>query len=80
MNKMGIVNGKTELKQGFRTGGNKGFHIVFPNGWTVSVQIGKGNYCENYDLDADDIVDLYTEKPNLQSIDEEVWCWNKDKH
>ena len=27
----------------------KGFHITFENGWTVSVQFGRGNYCENYD-------------------------------
>jgi hypothetical protein len=25
----------------------KGFHIQFANGWTVSVQWGPGNYCEN---------------------------------
>ena len=26
----------------------KGFHIVFPNGWTVSVQFGVGNYCGHH--------------------------------
>jgi hypothetical protein len=26
---------------------NKGFQITFANGWTVSVQFGRGNYCEN---------------------------------
>lgn len=26
---------------------NKGFQMTFPNGWTVSVQWGPGNYCEN---------------------------------
>lgn len=25
---------------------NQGFHITFPNGWTVSVQFGPGNYCQ----------------------------------
>ena len=25
-----------------------GFHITFENGWTVSVQFGPGNYCDNY--------------------------------
>lgn len=29
---------------------NKGFHITFENGWTVSVQWGAGNYSDNYDL------------------------------
>lgn len=28
----------------------KGFHMVFPNGWTVSVQFGPGNYGSNYNL------------------------------
>lgn len=36
---------------GFRITGKKGFHITFANGWTVSVQFGPGNYCDNYDLD-----------------------------
>lgn len=26
---------------------NKGFHITFSNGNTISVQFGAGNYCEN---------------------------------
>lgn len=26
----------------------KGFHIKFENGWTVSVQFGRGNYCDHY--------------------------------
>lgn len=26
----------------------RGFHVKFANGWTVSVQWGYGNYCENY--------------------------------
>lgn len=26
---------------------NKGFHITFENGWTVSVQWGGGNYISN---------------------------------
>ncbi len=34
----------------FRITGKKGFHITFDNGWTVSVQFGPGNYCDNYDL------------------------------
>jgi hypothetical protein len=34
---------------GFRITGKKGFHITFANGYTVSVQFGPGNYCDNYD-------------------------------
>ena len=26
---------------------NKGFQMSFPNGWTISVQWGPGNYCQN---------------------------------
>lgn len=33
---------------GFRITGKKGFHITFANGYTVSVQFGPGNYCDNY--------------------------------
>lgn len=27
---------------------NKGFHMTFENGYTVSVQWGAGNYCDNH--------------------------------
>jgi len=32
----------------FRITHNKGFHITFPNGLTLSTQFGGGNYCENH--------------------------------
>jgi len=32
----------------FRITGKKGFHVSFDNGYTVSVQFGPGNYCDNY--------------------------------
>lgn len=28
----------------------KGIHLAFDNGVTLSVQIGGGNYCDNYDM------------------------------
>ena len=31
---------------GFRSCKNKGFQMTFENGWTVSVQYGKANYCD----------------------------------
>ena len=34
----------------FKISGGKGFHVTFENGWTVSVQFGPGNYCDNYDM------------------------------
>lgn len=33
----------------FKITGNRGFHITFPNGITLSTQFGWGNYCNNYD-------------------------------
>ena len=29
--------------------GDKGFQMTFENGYTVSVQFGEYNYCDNYD-------------------------------
>mgnify|MGYP003346433659 CR=1 FL=1 len=29
--------------------GHNGFHMTFANGYSVSVQFGSGNYCENCD-------------------------------
>lgn len=33
--------------KGFRITGGRGFQMKFPNGYTVSVQFGMNNYCEN---------------------------------
>lgn len=35
--------------QGFRLSSDKGFHVGFKNGYTVSVQFGPGNYGDHYD-------------------------------
>lgn len=40
----------------FKITDNKGFHITFENGYTVSVQFGAGNYSDNYSLG---IMDYY---------------------
>lgn len=34
----------------FKTTSGKGFQMTFANGWTVSVQFGAWNYCDNYNL------------------------------
>ena len=34
----------------------RGFHLTFDNGWTISVQIGYGNYCANRDKGSFDTV------------------------
>jgi hypothetical protein len=38
----------------FKITRNKGFHITFENGWTVSVQFGGGNYCDNFNMNGFD--------------------------
>ena len=37
----------------FRSCRNKGFHMTFENGWTISVQWGRENYCEQVENEAD---------------------------
>lgn len=34
-----------------RISGNKGFAMTFENGFTISVQFGSSNYCENRSFD-----------------------------
>ena len=38
---------------GFQICGNRGFHVTFENGYTVSVQFGWGNYCSNRHAEPD---------------------------
>ncbi len=38
----------------FQISDQKGFHITYKNGYTVSVQFGGGNYCTNRDLPIED--------------------------
>ena len=38
---------------------NKGFHIEFDNGLTISVQFGRGNYCNNRNSNVDDSTGNY---------------------
>lgn len=52
---------------------NKGFHITFDNGWTVSVQWGRSNYCDNKTYDNDTVIS--NSCPNA-----EVWAWNNKRN
>ena len=58
----------------FKITSHKGFHITFENGWTVSVQFGGGNYCENYDMP----IGSEHQAPVLKSKDAEIAAWDKD--
>lgn len=62
------------MKKKIRICQSKGFHITFENGWTVSVQFGIGNYCENYD----NSVEEFSELGNIDyaSDNAEVWAWD----
>lgn len=37
-------------KKGFTITDGKGFHLKFSNGWSISVQFGIHNYCENQSM------------------------------
>lgn len=50
----------------------KGVHFTFPNGWTVSVQWGPGNYSDNHAN-----MTKFSE-PADDSNTAEVWAWDKD--
>jgi hypothetical protein len=54
---------------------NTGFQITFENGWTVSVQFGRGNYCSNRTewnpISASDRI-------LFQSEDAEVAAWDEN--
>lgn len=47
---------------------NKGFHITFANGWTVSVQWGAGNYGDNYGLSVFDYLDQSVPPSKLAEV------------
>ena len=38
------------MKSGFNIVRKKGFRITFDNGFTVLVQFGPGDYCDNYNM------------------------------
>lgn len=49
----------------FRICNGKGFQIEFGNGYTVSVQFGPANYCDNYDMEWSDVGD-FVESANAE--------------
>lgn len=58
----------------FQINYGKGFKLTFPNGYTVSVQFGFGNYCDNYSNTAIN----FNKIPNhCQSNNAEIAYYNK---
>ena len=49
----------------------KGFHMTFANGWTVSVQFGHRNYCDNRDVGG-------VLLPARPSKNAEIAAWSKE--
>lgn len=45
----------------------KGFQLTFANGYTVSIQFGYGNYCENQSVDS--------RSPSQRCRNAEIACW-----
>jgi hypothetical protein len=64
----------------FRITQNKGFHITFQNGWTLSVQWGPLNYCANRNDDRvwnrHDIDEIAAEAGSTGSADAEIAAWD----
>lgn len=50
---------------------NKGFHITFSNGVTISVQWGSSNYCNNRSLD---VIDTLNQDPK-ECKNAEIMIW-----
>lgn len=58
----------------FKSTLNKGFQITLDNGITVSVQFGKGNYCERREIGS------YEESSETTACkDAEVAAWNSGR-
>jgi hypothetical protein len=51
-----------------------GFQLNFENGWTISVQFGYGNYCDNYHHPEG--FDFGKGKDIVQSYDAEIAIWD----
>lgn len=58
----------------FAITGSKGFHITFPNGYTISVQFGGGNYSDNYNFRIGD----ESKERTLESSTAETAFWGPD--
>jgi hypothetical protein len=50
---------------------NKGFQLTFKNGYTISVQFGRGNYCSNRNN-----LDKPEEQIVYKSVNAEVAAWD----
>ena len=58
----------------FKSTLRKGYQITFENGWTISVQWGYGNYCDNRSISQDG----WNNTKDLESKTAEIAMWDKD--
>jgi len=64
----------------FKACGNKGFHLTFPNGVTLSTQFGPANYGDNYDAPLTLSAEEERKHGGYKSWNAEVAAWvGKDK-
>jgi len=61
---------------GFKSTENKGFVMTFANGWTISVQFGYGNYCDN--RNHPNGFGFSQKQEITESQDAEIAIWDKD--
>jgi hypothetical protein len=66
----------TETKSKFASTINKGFQMTFENGWSISVQFGYGNYCDNGHHP--DGIHFSTNVDVVTSTDAEIGIWDKN--
>jgi hypothetical protein len=57
---------------------NKGFQMTFENGWTISVQWGARNYCENNNFQEYDRDEWTKRDPMYDCNNAEVAIWRKE--
>ena len=66
-----IISINQKLKDMFKVMSNKGFHMTFDNGFTISVQFGKGNYCGSRHIEDNGTFEAWENKI-WQSPDAEI--------
>ncbi len=66
----------------FKSTFNKGFQISFVNGWTISVQWGTSNYCDNHSLNRTDIdpLDWIKRDPIYSCPTAEIAIWDGENN